>query len=699
MSAGPDYEKLGVFYLGGMHDPETGTHEDQPLLYDAKDLTTHAVCVGMTGSGKTGLCVTLLEEAAIDGIPAICIDPKGDLGNLLLAFPKLSPDDFEPWVDPDTASRKGMSVAEYAKDRAELWKWGLGKWNQSPSRIQKFRDAAEVTIYTPGSTAGVPVSVLGSFDAPSESLRDDTDAMRDRVQATVSGLLALLGVDADPIRSREHILLSNILHKKWTAGESLDLPGLIVAIQNPPFESIGVLPLDSFFSPEDRFELSMTLNNLLASPGFETWMKGEPLDVGKLLRTADGKARVSVMSIAHLGDSERMFFVTILLNEIVSWMRSQRGTSSLRALLYMDEVFGFLPPSAKPPSKLPMLTLLKQARAYGLGVVLATQNPVDLDYKALSNAGTWFLGRLQTERDKMRVIEGLEGASAAAGKAFDRGKMEATLAGLGSRVFLMNNVHEDRPVMFHTRWALSYLAGPLTRDQIRGLMKTRKARAKPKRVSVAKAAVAAAPAVAAAAPPKKAAKRARPIVPPGVPEYFLSAGRGTGQIVYRPALLGLVRIAYNRARPPVSAKRDAALLAPLGKRVGSDPWGDADRLESAEPSLSDAPVEGAGFDAVPAAAMKAVQFKKWKTSLRDHLYRNERLELRQCKAVKLVQEGDESVGEFSTCACRRPHTRHAIWLSRSFARSSSRSSTACTHASRRPRTRSRSRSSSTASRR
>ncbi|MHC5011811.1 MAG: ATP-binding protein, partial [Planctomycetota bacterium] len=509
MSAQP-FEKLATFYLGKDYDVDAGAITDDLVLYDAKDLTTHAVCVGMTGSGKTGLCLGLLEEAAIDRVPAIAIDPKGDLGNLLLTFPRLHADDFRPWVEPEAAARKGLTVDEFAVETAATWKQGLAGWGQDGARIARFRDAVDLTIYTPGSDAGVPVKVLQSFSAPPPALRDDRDAMRERVMAAASGLLALLGVDADPVRSREHILLSTLLDHAWRAGRDLELGTLIREIQEPPIDRIGVMDIESFYPAKERFELSLQLNNLLASPGFAVWMEGEPMDVGRLLHTDQGKPRLSIVSIAHLSDAERMFFVTMLLNEIVAWMRTQPGSSSLRALLYMDEVFGFLPPTANPPSKTPMLTLLKQARAFGLGVVLATQNPVDLDYKALSNAGTWFLGRLQTERDKARVLDGLEGASSTAGGQFDRGRTEAILSGLKSRVFYMNNVHDDRPTVFHTRWALSYLRGPLTRTQIRSLMKERVA------------AVRAASVPEAVAVEKTTEKEAeRPLLPPGVPESFL----------------------------------------------------------------------------------------------------------------------------------------------------------------------------------
>ena len=418
-----DYEKLGVFYLGREYDPAANALKDDLVLYDSQDLTTHAVCVGMTGSGKTGLCLSLLEEAAIDGVPAICIDPKGDLGNLLLTFPNLAPADFEPWIDAGDAQRKGLSAAELAAKTAENWKKGLAEWGQEPARIAKLRAAADVAIYTPGAETGLPLSVLRSFAPPTAVGRGaapcgaapvvDASALRDRVSSMVSGLLSLLGIEADPIGSREHILLANLVEGAWRQGLSLDVAALIQAVQKPPFDKLGAFDLETFFPAKDRLKLAMQLNNLIASPGFATWMSGEPLDAQRLLFTAEGKPRISIISIAHLNDAERMFVVTLVLNELITWMRAQSGTSSLRAIFYMDEIFGYFPPSANPASKPPMLTLLKQARAFGLGCVLATQNPVDLDYKGLSNCGTWFIGRLQTERDKLRVIEGLKSAQAA----------------------------------------------------------------------------------------------------------------------------------------------------------------------------------------------------------------------------------------------------------------------------------------------
>ena len=469
----------------------------------------------MTGSGKTGLCLALLEEAALDGVPAIVIDPKGDLGNLLLTFPELRSADFAPWVDAGEAARKGMTTESFAAAAAESWRKGLAEWEQDGARIQRLRDAVDMAIYTPGSESGRPLSVLRSFAAPAQELRSDAGALREQIGATVSGLLGLVGVDVDPIKSREHILLSSIFDQAWREGRDLDLATLIQSVQKPPFDKVGVFDLETFYPAKERLQLAMALNNLVAAPGFAAWMQGEALDVHRLLHTEQGKPRIAIVSIAHLNDAERMFVVTLLLGEVVAWMRRQSGTSSLRALLYMDEIFGYFPPTAMPPSKPPLLTLMKQARAFGLGVVLATQNPVDLDYKGLSNAGTWFIGRLQTERDKARVVEGLLSAG---GDGLDKSRLESLLANLGNRVFLMRNVHNDAPVLFRTRWALSYLRGPMTLAEI----------ARAASLSVDRSPLSAqktpAPASAyAAGRTTDDAKptTAKPVVPAGVAEYYL----------------------------------------------------------------------------------------------------------------------------------------------------------------------------------
>jgi hypothetical protein len=627
-----DYEKLGAFYLGRRADNR------ETLLYDSKDLVTHAVCVGMTGSGKTGLCIGLLEEAAIDGIPALVIDPKGDLANLLLTFPELRPSDFEPWVNEDDARKKGISTPEFAAQQAELWRNGLAKWHQDGARIARLREAADFAIYTPGSDAGIPLSVMSSFAAPPESTREDREAMRDHVASTVTGLLGLAGIDADPIQSREHVLLSNLLQHAWSNGESLDLAGLIARIQSPPMAKVGVMDLDTFYPAKDRFALSMALNNMLASPGFEAWMTGEPLDVDRLLYTASGKPRISILSIAHLSDGERMFFVSLLLNQTLAWMRKQSGTTSLRAIVYMDEIFGYFPPVANPPSKKPLLTMLKQARAFGVGVVLATQNPVDLDYKGLANTGTWFIGRLQTERDKARVLEGLEGASAAAGGKFDKQAMEQTLAGLGSRVFLMNNVHDDRPVLFETRWCLSYLRGPLSRPQIRQLMNGRQP--------------------SAPAPPTAPAASAgtRPVLPPEIPQYFLPF-RGTGAPTYEPVILGAAEVHFTDAKLGVDELRRVLVAAPLTDAAVAVDWEHCEECGLDIDELEKTPEDGASFIAPASPAAKAKSYAAWQKDLAAWLFRSQSVELYRAPALKLTSQPGETERDFRIRLSQAQHER------------------------------------------
>ena len=406
----PPPEKIGSFYLGAEYDIQKKEILDAPLNYDARDLCTHAVCVGMTGSGKTGLCIGLLEEAAIDKVPALIIDPKGDMTNLLLQFEDMKAEDFLPWINPDDAKRKSKSLEEYAKGTAEMWSKGIATWGQGPERIRALKESIEYTIFTPGSTAGIPINILGSFSAPQNGFEEDPESLRDRIEGIVSALLGMIGSSEDPVRSREGVLLLNIFEHFWRNGEDLDLEKLIVHIQNPPFSKLGAFPVDSFYPEKDRFQLAMSFNSLIASPQFQNWLEGTPLDIDQLYFTPEGKPRHSIICIAHLSDSERMFFVTLLLNSLIGWMRQQSGTTSLRSLLYFDEIFGYFPPTANPPSKKPLLTILKQARAFGVGAVLVTQNPVDIDYKGLSNAGTWFIGKLQTERDKMRLLQALEGA-------------------------------------------------------------------------------------------------------------------------------------------------------------------------------------------------------------------------------------------------------------------------------------------------
>lgn len=638
-----DFEKLGVFYMGRPYDLATKQAKPGWLLYDSKDLVTHAVCVGMTGSGKTGLCLALLEEAAIDNIPAIIIDPKGDLGNLMLTFPSLKGEDFQPWINEDDARKKGLAPAEYAQAQAELWAKGLASWQQDGARIQRLRDAADVVMYTPGSNAGLPVSILKSFSAPSADVLDDVELLRERISTTVTSLLGLLGLEADPIQSREHILLSTILDQTWRKGQDLDLAALIQAIQAPPVSKIGVMDVDSFFPSKDRFALAMKLNNLLAAPGFQAWLEGEALDIQSMMYTPAGKPRLAIFSIAHLNDAERMFFVTLLLSQMVGWMRAQSGTTSLRALLYMDEIFGYFPPVSNPPSKLPLMTLLKQARAFGLGVVLATQNPVDLDYKGLANTGTWFIGRLQTERDKARVLEGLEGASSSAGKKFDRGLMEQTLAGLGNRIFLMNNVHEDEPVVFETRWCLSYLRGPLTRTQIKQLMDP----VRGKGLGVkgeGKEKTVVSPHASSLTP-----HASRPMLPPDVSQHFIPL-RGSkpegSELVYAPMLLGVSQIRFSDSKSGIDTTQDVTMMTDITDSAVAVDWDKAVTADLAVADLEREPSGQAQFLPVPVSAGKAKSYTDWSKDFSGWLFRTQKVELFRSPSTKEVSKLGESERDF-----------------------------------------------------
>jgi hypothetical protein len=626
-----DYERLGAFYLGRRQDEQTGQRTDEPILYDARDLTTHAVIVGMTGSGKTGLGIGLIEEAAIDRIPVIAVDPKGDLANLMLTFPELRPADFEPWVGADEVAASGKSAGEVAAAKAKLWREGLASWDQDGERIRRLREAADFAVYTPGSTAGLPLSVLQGFDAPPAAIRDDAELYAERIAATATSLLALLQIEADPLTSREHILLSNLLSHAWNSGRTLDLAGLIAGVQQPPFEKIGVLALDAVFPPKDRLAFALRINNLLASPGFQAWTTGEPLRADRLLYTETGKPRVSVLSIAHLSDAERMFFLCLLLAELTGWMRAQPGTGSLRAILYIDELFGYMPPVANPPSKTLLLTLLKQARAFGVGLVLATQNPVDLDYKGLSNAGTWFVGRLQTERDKLRLVEGLLGA---AGGSLDRAAIERLISGLGKRVFLLHNVHEDAPVLFETRWVMSYLAGPMTRDQIRTLMDGR---------AVAEAE----PAVKASGAPAGLLGHA-PAAPAGVPQYFLPVQRSTAgePPVYLPRVIGLADITYDNARHSVHEQRRVMLIAPVTSDAVSVQWSESQTVPLEPAELEAEPLPDAHFEEPAAATADPKCYATWTKALQTHLRTSAPLVLLRSATLKLVSAGGESERDF-----------------------------------------------------
>jgi len=646
-------EQLGSFYLGAAYDLENGQRTEMPITYDARDLVTHAVCVGMTGSGKTGLLIGLIEEAAIDKVPALLIDPKGDITNLLLQFPELRPEDFEPWINADDARRKEKTVAEFATATAETWQKGLADWGIAGERIKLLAEHTAYTIFTPGSEMGVPLNILGSLAAPQLDWAAESEAIRERIGGTVAALLGLASVNADPARSREGILLANIFEYYWQQGEDLDLEKLIAAITNPPIKKLGAFEVDVFFPAKERFTLAMSFNTLLASPKFQSWLKGEPLDVDRLFYSAEGKPRHSIIYIAHLSDSERMFIVTLLLENLITWMRKQSGTTSLRALLYFDEVFGYFPPTAEPSSKRPLLTLLKQARAFGLGVVLVTQNPVDIDYKGLTNAGTWFIGKLQAERDKERVLAGLKGALSEAGKnsTVDYDKL---ITRLGSRVFLMNNVNDAGPVVFHTRWAMSYLRGPLTLPQVRTLIGENRPADPPKAEAAQPAASqpVAAPAPAASAPAALPGFMAMPpAVAPEVKQAFLPctvddrtavrlAGASSGaqiavksvNLLYDVGILGAATVRFVDTKRNINTQNEVLLLAVGGRQMAGLDWGRAERLPLAPSALADQPesvdkTQGPFFAEPPEGYSNAKAYSSAAKDLTDWLYYNEAFNL------------------------------------------------------------------------
>ncbi|MEZ5344826.1 MAG: hypothetical protein R2681_04630 [Pyrinomonadaceae bacterium] len=621
------YEKLGQFYLGKEYDADTQTITENLTLYDSKHLVTHGVCMGMTGSGKTGLCVAMLEEAAIDNVPAIIVDPKGDLTNLFLTFPDLSKEEFLPWVSADEASKKGITVDDFAEAEAAKWKSGLADWGQQPERIKMFMDSTTRELYTPGSSSGKALSILKSFDKPKDL--DDLELIAERVSTLVSGLLGLIGIDADPLTDKEHILLANIIQTEWLAGRDVTIEQLIALIQDPPMNKIGAFDLEAYYPKSERFKLATQINNLLASPQFAVWTKGENIDINDLLYTKEGKPKMSILSIAHLSDQERMFFVTLLLNELVSWMRAQSGTSSLRCLFYMDEIFGYLPPVANPPSKKLFLTLLKQARAFGVGLLLATQNPGDLDYKALSNVGTWFIGRLQTERDKEKVLEGLVTANSGADKA----ELSKQLSGLGKRVFMLNDTAESHPVLFATRWVLSYLAGPIMRNRFKELTGDQESE---ETGSTAAATVAAG--VTAAVPPASSNIGNRPVLDPEIPQVFVP---GQGK-VYEPKVLGYADVLYKDSKLNINETREQMFVAPLKEYIN---WDESEVIEYTLNELETEPRDGFQFAQID-SEVSSKSIKAWQNDFVDWLYKGKPMTIFTCETLDAVSLPNEDERAF-----------------------------------------------------
>ena len=631
MDANRAYEKLGLFYLGKELPIGEQASTGLPLLYKSKNLTTHGVIIGMTGSGKTGLGIGLIEEAIMDEVPSIIIDPKGDMANLLLTFPALDPADFEPWIDPAEASRKNLSVAQMAEKTASDWRQGLESWGQSGERIGRMRAKSTVTVYTPGSSAGMPVSIMASFAAPAEDALQDQDSLNALVGSTATSLLSLVDIDGDPLTSREHILISSIFLHHWRKGEDLSLETLIGAIVNPPFDKVGVFGLSSFFPQADRMKLAMLLNNVIASPSFGSWLQGQPLDIQKILYGEDGRPHTAIFSIAHLSETERMFFVTLLLNAMIGWMRRQQGTSSLKALLYMDEIFGYFPPTTNPPSKKPMLLLLKQARAYGIGVVLATQNPVDLDYKGLSNIGTWFVGRLQTTQDQDRVLEGIVGASDG---ALNRPLVRELLSDMKGRQFLLTSAHLDEPLLFETRWVMSYLKGPISLQDIDRLVEDR-------------------PSAADEAEPVRgpggqpgALLSSPPILAEGIDQRYHLLNVYAEDFGFEPWLAATASVRFYNASRNIDELTQVNVRLSLDESFDAPDWQDAEPSEAELESCPESAPEGSSFQPLPQSFSALKNFKGWEKDLANHLYQTQRLHLLRVPSLKMESRPGETEAEF-----------------------------------------------------
>jgi hypothetical protein len=648
----------GTLFLGDKIDPAAHKRANDPVLYEAANLTTHGVIVGMTGSGKTGLGIVLLEECLLQGIPALIIDPKGDMGNLLLAFADQKPESFRPYVLESDAKKEGRTLDEHAAAVAKQWSEGQAGWEMTPDRIKALHDAANFTIYTPGSNNGIALNIVGDMRRPTAGV--DEEVLQDEIDGLVSSLLNLIDIESDPLSGREHILLSNLIAHAWNNNADLDLASLVGQVQQPPMRKLGVIDLDTFFPEKDRVALALRLNGLLASPSFASWARGVPLDIDALLYT-DGKPNAAIIQIAHLSDQERQFVVTLVLSKLVTWMRQQSGTPDLRLIVYMDEVFGFVPPTAAPPAKKPILTIFKQARAYGIGMVLATQNPVDIDYKAIANAGTWMIGRLQTERDKARLLEGLKDAAGAT----DIETIDATISGLAKREFLLHSARSNKPVVFTSRWALSYLPGPLSRDQVAALMANSPLRAVEAATRTASAS-GAAPAtaigapggdtVAAAAAPTTALadneSSLAPAIADGVPVYHLDPaapwaaelGVRAGGKRLEAGVIARVKLLFDDEKADRREQQQwEAIFFPINGALDA---AEARHVDYDDRDLRSAAPDGAVY-VLPDADLKSkTYFTKAKSALQDHLYRTMSVTVLKNPELKLFSRAGESQSDF-----------------------------------------------------
>jgi hypothetical protein len=455
-------EKLYI----GAHADLDGTPSDSRLRVPVDHWLTHAVVFGMTGSGKTGLLLVMVEEALRAGVPVLVLDVKGDLANLALGCSSSGPEAYAPFVH-EGRDRERRAEALH-RQRGE----SLAFWELSSDDGVALHESIALKILTPGSDAGEPLHLLSSLEHANPRWSTHASEARNALSAAISLVLRVMGRDDDPARSREHVLLSLLAERRLRAGEGATLDVLIGDLSEPPFETVGALALDEFVSVNERASLAAALNALLASPTFAAWRTGEGIDVARWMSPReDAKVPAVIVSVAHLDDEARMHVLGIVLEETLSWTRSLPGTNKLRALVVFDEVYGLVPPHpANPPTRTPLVSLMKQGRAFGVGVVLATQNPMDLDYRTISNAGLWAVGRLQTDADRARVIEGLTGAkvsrrSKASGSELS---LADTVKDLGPRWFVWRDAHDRRgPILARTRDTLSWLRGPMTSADLR----------------------------------------------------------------------------------------------------------------------------------------------------------------------------------------------------------------------------------------
>ena len=589
-----------------------GTTDAGPYTLKRSRLTTHGVVVGMTGSGKTGLCIDLLEEVALSGVPVLAIDPKGDLANL-----------GRPWPAGE----------------ADRWAEGLAASGVSQERIDALRDQVEVVVHTPGSTASRPLDVLGTLTPPPGA---SPEALAEAAESAATALLALAGVEGDPLRDPAPVVTAAIVRAAWEGGETLDAEQVVLRLVDPPFAKVGVFPVDTFWPRDARMKVAMALNAVLASATFAPWRQGEALDIDALLAPIEGKTPVRVLYLAHLDDAQRQFVVGLVLSRLVAWMRRQEGTSDLRALLFFDEVMGYLPPHpARPASKPPLLTLLKQARAIGLGVVLCTQNPVDLDYKALANAGWWAVGRLDTAQDRERVLDGMVGADGT------RSEVASAMQGLPPWTFLVRDVREQGLKRVKSRWAISWLGGPRTLEELRA-----EASAAPHE-SVA-------PPVAASAPPQVPDDDTVPEPPPvpkGLEVRWLRPdhrfrpplsevlgsgdhGRSDGAVVYRAALLATADMLFDERGGFRHQRRAQRVFFP---------WADDAEavdveLDGGELSSSAAP--SARYHLLDGSVDERTEVQRFQKAVRTDLLAGETTQLFKHRPTKLASRGGESRESF-----------------------------------------------------